>query len=129
MANLSVLGCPLRPWPTSLVDARNSGDEKRIRSTSVHLPLTRKTVHCRQARVCFPASSVLLDQVWSGMDEGMISAVRRDLTEGGGVGGGQAAVVITHGMRKLGEKLRQFRIYTTSQKRMSHAHVVVKNSN
>ena len=35
------------------------------------------------------------------MDEGLISAVWRYLTEGGGVGGGQAAGDITHGMRRF----------------------------
>ena len=103
--NLSVLRCPLRPWPTSLVYARNFGDGKTIRSTSVHLPLTRQTVHCPHARARLRASSMLLDQVWSRMDEGMISAVRRYLAEPGGVGEGQAVVVITHGLRA-----RQFRV-------------------
>ena len=39
---------------------------------------------------------VLIDEVWSGMDEGMIFAVRRYLTEDDGAGEGQAVVVITH---------------------------------
>ncbi|KAI0061896.1 P-loop containing nucleoside triphosphate hydrolase protein [Artomyces pyxidatus] len=38
---------------------------------------------------------VLLDEVWAGMDEGMISASRAYL-RGGGVGEGQAVVVISH---------------------------------
>ena len=56
---------------------------------------------------------VLLDEVWSGMDEGMISAVRRYLTEGGGVGEGQAVVVITHWEEEVpwvGEEVRRFRL-------------------
>ena len=57
------------------------------------------------ARARLPASLVLLDEVWSRMDEGMISAVGRYLTEPGGVGERQAVVVITHGLRA-----RQFRI-------------------
>jgi len=39
---------------------------------------------------------VLLDEVWSGMDEGMVGAARRYLREGGGVTETQAVVVITH---------------------------------
>lgn len=38
---------------------------------------------------------VLLDEVWSGMDEGMVRAARRYLREGG-VGDDQGVVVITH---------------------------------
>ncbi|KAL0573153.1 hypothetical protein V5O48_008807 [Marasmius crinis-equi] len=38
---------------------------------------------------------VLLDEVWSGMDEGMVEAARRYL-RGDGIGRDQAAVVITH---------------------------------
>ena len=56
---------------------------------------------------------VLLDEVWSGMDEGMIGAVRRCLTEGGGVGEGQAVVVITHWEEEVpwvGEEVRRFRL-------------------
>ncbi|KIJ90822.1 hypothetical protein K443DRAFT_686475 [Laccaria amethystina LaAM-08-1] len=56
---------------------------------------------------------VLLDEVWSGMDGGMISAVRRYLTEGGGIGEGQAVVVITHWEEEVpwvGEEVRRFRI-------------------
>ena len=60
---------------------------------------------------------VLLDEVWSGMDEGMISAVRRYLTEGGGVGEGQAVVVITHWDEEVpwvGEEVRRFRLWEGS---------------
>lgn len=39
---------------------------------------------------------LLLDEVWSGMDEGMVSAARRYLREGGGVTEEQGVVVITH---------------------------------
>ena len=39
---------------------------------------------------------VLIDEVWSGMREFMMSSVRRYLTEGDGAGEGQAVVVITH---------------------------------
>ena len=38
---------------------------------------------------------VLLDEVWSGMDEAMVRAARRYLREGGGVTEEQAVVVIT----------------------------------
>ncbi|KAJ7690201.1 P-loop containing nucleoside triphosphate hydrolase protein, partial [Mycena rosella] len=38
---------------------------------------------------------VLLDEVWSGMDGGMVRAARAYL-RGGGVGEGQAVVVVTH---------------------------------
>lgn len=38
---------------------------------------------------------VLLDEVWSGMDEGMVRAARKYLREGG-VGDDQGVVVITH---------------------------------
>ena len=77
VANLPVLGCTLRHWPTSLGYARKSGAGKRIRSMSVHLPLTRRTAHCPHAHACLPASLMLLDEVWNGMDEGMTGAVRR----------------------------------------------------
>lgn len=39
---------------------------------------------------------LLLDEVWSGMDEGMVGAARRYLREGGGVTEEQGVVVITH---------------------------------
>jgi ABC-type uncharacterized transport system YnjBCD ATPase subunit len=39
---------------------------------------------------------VLLDEVWSGMDEGMVGAARRYLRVGGGVTEEQGVVVITH---------------------------------
>lgn len=39
---------------------------------------------------------VILDEVWAGMDEGMIEAARRYLREGGGVGAEQGVVVISH---------------------------------
>lgn len=39
---------------------------------------------------------VLLDEVWSGMDEAMVNAARQYLREGGGVTEEQAVVVITH---------------------------------
>jgi ABC-type molybdenum transport system ATPase subunit/photorepair protein PhrA len=55
---------------------------------------------------------VLIDEVWSGMDEGMISAVRRCLTRGRGVGEEQGVVVITHWHEEVpwvGEEVRQFR--------------------
>lgn len=39
---------------------------------------------------------VLLDEVWAGMDEGMIEAARRYLREGRGVGHEQGVVVISH---------------------------------
>jgi ABC-type molybdenum transport system ATPase subunit/photorepair protein PhrA len=39
---------------------------------------------------------VLLDEVWSGMDESMVGAARLYLREGGGVTEEQAVVVVTH---------------------------------
>ncbi len=39
---------------------------------------------------------VLLDEVWSGMDERMVTVAKRYLREGGGIGDDQAVVVITH---------------------------------
>ncbi|TFY66098.1 hypothetical protein EVG20_g4994 [Dentipellis fragilis] len=39
---------------------------------------------------------VLLDEVWSGMDEAMVLAARRYLKEADGVGDDQAVVVISH---------------------------------
>ena len=56
---------------------------------------------------------VLLDEGWSGMDEGMISSGWRCLTEGGGVRE-QTAVVITYWDDKVpwvGEDVGQFRIW------------------
>lgn len=39
---------------------------------------------------------VLLDEVWSGMDDGMVAAAHAYLRTGGGVGPEQAVVVVTH---------------------------------
>jgi ABC-type molybdenum transport system ATPase subunit/photorepair protein PhrA len=39
---------------------------------------------------------ILLDEVWSGMDDTMIAAARRYLRADEGVDGRQAVVVITH---------------------------------
>ena len=39
---------------------------------------------------------VLLDEVWAGMDDGMICAARAYLRDGGGVGEDQAVVVVSH---------------------------------
>jgi ABC-type molybdenum transport system ATPase subunit/photorepair protein PhrA len=38
---------------------------------------------------------VLLDEVWNGMDDRMVKAAKRYLTDGNGVGGDQAVVVIS----------------------------------
>ena len=95
MANRSVLEGPLLPWPTSLVHARNSGDSEDFaasRFTSLS-PGEQRIILLMRALVSPPL--VLLDEGWSGMDEGMISAGWRSLTEGGGVRE-QAVVVITH---------------------------------
>jgi len=51
------------------------------------------------------------------MDEGMISAMWRYLTEDGGVGEGQAVVVITHWEEEVlwvGEAVKWFRIWEGS---------------
>ena len=50
------------------------GPVLRIRSTSVYTPLTRRTAY-RTLHACVKISAFLglLDEVWSGMDEGMIS--------------------------------------------------------
>ena len=56
---------------------------------------------------------VLIDEVWSGMDEGMIFALRRYWTEGDGAGEGQAVVVITHWEEDVlwvGEEVRLGRV-------------------
>ena len=45
VANRSVLGGTLLLWPTSPVHARNFGDGKRIRSTAIYIPLTRRTMN------------------------------------------------------------------------------------
>lgn len=39
---------------------------------------------------------VILDEVWSGMDEGMIRAVRRYLNANDGLGADQAVILVTH---------------------------------
>jgi ABC-type glutathione transport system ATPase component len=39
---------------------------------------------------------VLLDEVWAGMDDGMVRAARAYLRRGGGVGEDQAVVVVSH---------------------------------
>ena len=56
---------------------------------------------------------VLIDEVWSGMGEGMIFALRRNWTEGDGAGEGQAVVVITHWEEDVpwvGEEVRLGRV-------------------
>ena len=56
---------------------------------------------------------MLLDEVLHGMNEGMICAVRKYLTEGG-AGEGQAVVVITHWDEEvawMGEEVGRFRIW------------------
>jgi len=66
VANRSVLGGPICTWPTSLVYVRNSGDGKRIRSTSVHVPLPWGTAHRPpHARLGLPAS---LGTPWRSME-------------------------------------------------------------
>ncbi|KAG6815339.1 hypothetical protein H0H87_002800 [Tephrocybe sp. NHM501043] len=61
------------------------------------------------------APLVLLDEVWSGMGEGMVRAARRYLREGG-VGPEQAVVVITHWEEEVPwsteEGVKRFRIDT-----------------
>ena len=88
VVNSLLLGGPLLPWPTSLVHARNSGDGKEFaarRVTSLS-PGEQGIILLIRAKVSRPPL-VLLDEVWSGMNECMISTVWRRLTEGGGVGG------------------------------------------
>lgn len=59
-----------------VVHARNSGDGKGIRGTSVHSPLTGRTVYCTLMRALVSGPPlVLLDEEWSGMDEYMIDAM------------------------------------------------------
>ena len=56
---------------------------------------------------------VLIDELWSGMDEGMIFTVRRYFTEGNGAGEGQVVVVITHWEEDVpwvGEEVRLGRV-------------------
>ena len=59
------------------------------------------------------ASFGLVDEVWCRMDEGMISAVRRCLSEGGGVGGTGSSCDLPIGVtRFLGcEEVGRFRIW------------------
>ena len=85
---------------------------KEIRSTSVHISLSLwGTTHCPpHVYARLPASLGAPRRSWSGMDEGMIRAMRRYLTEGGGVGEGQAVVVGTHWEQVpwAGEEARRF---------------------
>ena len=55
---------------------------------------------------------VLLDEVWSGMDECMVSTVWRCLTEGGGVGGTGSSCdyPLQNDVPWLGENVGRFRI-------------------
>ena len=62
---------------------------------------------------------VLLDEAWSGMDDGMIAAARRylrgEFTDGmaGGIGEDQAVVVITHWEDEvpwMGEEVKKFKL-------------------
>ena len=64
--------------------------------TFVDLPVgEQRMVLLMRALVARP-KLVLLDEVWSGMDEGMVRAARRYLRSEEGVGRDQAVVVITH---------------------------------
>ena len=85
VADRWVLGGPPLLWPTSLVHARNPVKFAPRRSTS-RLSGEQCNVLLTRALVSRPPL-VLLDEVWSGMDEGLISAVWRCLTEGSGVRG------------------------------------------
>ena len=105
---LSALGP--RAWSTpGTTETEREFAARRFTSVS---PGEQRIVLLMRALVSRPPL-VLLDEVWSGMDEGMISAVRRYLTEGGGVGEGQAVVVITHWDGEVpwvGEEVRRFRL-------------------
>ena len=109
---LSALGP--RAWSTpGTTETERQFAARRFTSLS---PGEQRIVLLMRALVSRPPL-VLLDKVWSGMDEGMISAVRRYLTEGGGVGEGQAVVVITHWDEEVpwvGEEVRRFRIWEGS---------------
>ena len=85
MADRSVLGGPLLLWPTSLVHAWNPVKFAPRRSTS-RLSSEQCNVLLTRALVARPPL-VLLDEVGNRMDEGLISAVWRCLTEGSGVRG------------------------------------------
>ncbi|EDR07852.1 uncharacterized protein LACBIDRAFT_327599 [Laccaria bicolor S238N-H82] len=88
---LSALGP--RAWSTSgTPETERQFAARRFTALS---PGEQRIVLLMRALVSRPPL-VLLDEVWSGMDEGMICAMRRYLTQGGGVGEGQAVVVITH---------------------------------
>ncbi|EDQ98776.1 uncharacterized protein LACBIDRAFT_296753, partial [Laccaria bicolor S238N-H82] len=106
---LSALGP--RAWSTSgTPETERQFAARRFTALS---PGEQRIVLLMRALVSRPPL-VLLDEVWSGMDEGMICAMRRYLTQGGGVGEGQAVVVITHWDEEVpwvGEGVRRFRIW------------------
>ena len=85
------------PWahapglPHELSKQKNDSQRDGLRPS----PGERRIVFLMRALVSRPPV-MLIDEVWSGMDEGMIFAVRRYFTEGDGAGGGQAVLVITH---------------------------------
>ncbi|KAF9222452.1 P-loop containing nucleoside triphosphate hydrolase protein [Gyrodon lividus] len=97
--------CGLGPssWAANPSDARPSGghpelaeaDERFSKHDFVNLsPGEQSIVLLMRALVSRP-QLVLLDEVWAGMDDGMVRAARRYLREGG-VGTDQAIVVISH---------------------------------
>ncbi|EDR07846.1 uncharacterized protein LACBIDRAFT_298087 [Laccaria bicolor S238N-H82] len=106
---LSALGP--RAWSTS--GTPETEREFAVRRFTALTPGEQRIVLLMRALVSRPPL-VLLDEVWSGMDEGMISAVRRYLTTEGGVGEAQAVVVITHWEEEDpwgGQGVRRFRIW------------------
>ena len=83
-----MLGGPLLPWPTSLVPpgTPEKEEESAARWFTSLSPGEQCIVLLMRALVSWPPL-VLLDEGSSGMDEGMVSAMWRCLSEGGGVGG------------------------------------------
>ena len=95
VADRSVLGGPLLPSPMSLVHARNPGDGKIIRSTSVYIaPVKQSIVHLMRVLVSQPSLvlSTKYEAAWTNVwfvpcGDAWLRVVVLE---------GQAAVVITH---------------------------------
>ncbi|KAF5380371.1 hypothetical protein D9615_004509 [Tricholomella constricta] len=80
----------------------------------VDLPVGEQRMVLLMRALVGRAPLVLLDEVWSGMGEGMVRAARQYLRSGEGVGPEQAVVVITHWEEEVPwtvtEGVRRFRL-------------------
>ncbi|KAJ7469326.1 P-loop containing nucleoside triphosphate hydrolase protein [Mycena galericulata] len=81
------------PVPIPSADATTAAFSQR---KFLDLPIGEQRIILLMRALVARHPLILLDEVWSGMDARMISAARRYLRTGGGVGAQQAVVVVTH---------------------------------